>query len=109
VERIGGSLEYGRIGRFFAHKVTRDDCLYVKPDPEPIIRALRLHGREDFVYVGDSDHDAEAVKAAAGSFILVGTRGYDREQIAALAPVAVVDSLSELPGVLLDIMNGVSH
>lgn len=100
VERIGGSPEYRRLGRFFTHTVTRDDCLYVKPDPEPIDRALLLHGREDFVYIGDSDHDAEASKAAAGAFILVDTRGYDQDQLKHLEPDAVIAGLGELPGVL---------
>ncbi|MBN2335825.1 HAD family hydrolase, partial [Candidatus Bathyarchaeota archaeon] len=59
-ERILGSPEYGRLGRFFAHTVTRDDCLYVKPSPEPIEMALALHRRTGFIYLGDSDHDAKA-------------------------------------------------
>jgi phosphoglycolate phosphatase-like HAD superfamily hydrolase len=100
VERIGGSPEYGRIGRFFKHMVTRDDCLYVKPEPEPIIRALRLHGREDFVYIGDSDHDAEAAEAAHGAFILVNTRGYNEDQLKRLGPDAVISGLGELPNAL---------
>jgi phosphoglycolate phosphatase-like HAD superfamily hydrolase len=109
VDWILGSQEYGRLGRYFTHTVTRDDCSYVKPDPEAIDRALMLHGRDDFVYIGDSDHDAEAAKAARGAFILVNTRGYDREHIAAFKPIAVVESLGELPDVLRDIMNGISH
>jgi phosphoglycolate phosphatase len=100
VERIVGSPEYGHIGRFFTHMVTRDDCRYVKPRPEPIMRALALHGRTGFVYVGDSDHDAQAAKAAGGPFILVDTRDYGKDMVAGLGPIAVVRSLSELPGVL---------
>jgi len=109
VDWILGNQEYDRLGRFFKHTVTRDDCSYVKPDPEAIRKALRLHGRDDFVYVGDSDHDAEAAKAADGAFILVNTRGYDREHIAAFEPIAVVESLGELPDVLRDIVNDVSR
>lgn len=100
VERILGSRDYGRLGRFFAHTVTRDDCTYVKPDPEPIHRALRLHDRDGFIYVGDSDHDAEAAKAAGGAFILVNTRGYTTEHIARLEAAAVVTRLTELPETL---------
>lgn len=100
IERILGSREYGRLGRYFTHTVTRDDCIYVKPDPEPIHRALRLQGRDDFLYVGDSDHDAEAAKAAGGAFILVNTRGYPRGHIARLEAVAVVTRLTELPEAL---------
>lgn len=100
VERILGSPEYGRLGRFFAHTVTRDDCSYVKPYPEAIEKALRLHGRDDFVYIGDSDHDAEAAKAAGGVFILINTRGYDQEHVKQLEPDAVITGPGELPDVL---------
>jgi len=96
VERILGSQEYGRLGRFFTHTVTRDDCLYVKPEPEPIERALWLHGVDGFVYIGDSDHDAEAAKAAGGAFILVNTRDYDEEHTRRLEPRAVITDISEL-------------
>ena len=100
VERLLGSHEHGRLGRFFTHTVTRDDCSYVKPDPEAIEKALRLCGRDYFVYIGDSDHDAEAAKAVGGAFILVNTRGYDQEHLKRLEPDAVITGLGELPDVL---------
>ena len=100
VERILGSPEYGRLGRFFTHTVTRDDCSYVKPDPEAIEKALRLHGRDGFIYIGDSDHDAEAANAAGGAFILINTRCYDQEHIKQLKPSVVIIGPGELPGVL---------
>ena len=100
VERLLGSPEHGSLGRFFKHTVTRDDCRYVKPYPEAIEKALRLHGRDDFVYIGDSDHDAEAAKAAGGVFILINTRGYDQEHVKRLEPYAVITGLGELPDVL---------
>jgi len=100
VERILGAPEYGRLGRFFTNTVTRDDCSYVKPYPEAIEKALRLHGRDDFVYIGDSDHDAEAAKTAGGTFILINTRGYDQEHMKQLEPDAVITGPGELPDVL---------
>jgi len=100
VERILGSPEYGRLGRFFTHTVTRDDCTYVKPDPEAIEKALRLYGRDGFVYIGDSDHDAEAAKVAGGAFILINTRCYEQEHIKRLEPDAVITGPDELPDVL---------
>ncbi len=100
VERILGSPEYGSLGRFFTHTVTRDDCSYVKPCPEAIEKALRLHGRDDFVYIGDSDHDAEAAKAAGGVFILINTRDYDQEHMRRLKPDAVITGPGELPDAL---------
>ena len=105
VETIGGSRDYGRFLRFFTHAVTRDDCRYVKPHPESILNALSHFGRDDFLYIGDSDHDAEAAKAAGGVFILVNTRGYYREHVERLEPGAVIKGLDELPGVL----SGLGH
>jgi len=100
VERMGGSPEYGCFSRFFAYTVTRDDCRYVKPHPEPILKSLNHFGRDDFLYIGDSDHDAEAARAAGGVFILVNTRGHDGEHVRRLDPAAVVSSLIELPRLL---------
>jgi len=100
VERMLGTPEHGRLGRFFTHTVTRDDCSYVKPEPKAIEKALRLHGRDDFVYIGDSDHDAEAAKAAGGVFILINTRGYDPGHLKQLEPDAVITDPGELPDVL---------
>ena len=61
---------------------------------------LDNHGVDGFVYIGDSDHDAEAAKAAGGAFILVNTRDYDEEHMRRLEPRAVISDISELPDAL---------
>lgn len=86
--------------RFFKHIITRDDCDYIKPDPEPINRILESFNESRFIYIGDSDHDAEAAKAAGGRFILHNTRGYSEEEIRELEPDAVVNKITELPSIL---------
>jgi HAD superfamily hydrolase (TIGR01549 family) len=96
-ERISQSVEFGCFGRYFTKSVTRDDCHYIKPDPEPINRILQHFGRGDFLYIGDSDHDAEAAKAAGGCFVLINTRPYDEDMIQKIQPDIVIDRLSELP------------
>jgi HAD superfamily hydrolase (TIGR01549 family) len=96
-ERISKSKKFGSFGRYFAHSITRDDCDYIKPDPEPIIRILKLFNRSDFIYVGDSDHDAEAAKAAGGRFILVNTKQHNEETLLQINPDRIIDSLRELP------------
>lgn len=56
------------IKTLFTKIVTRDDVLFVKPDPEGI--NLILQGREvvDFIYLGDSALDEETAQAAGVAF-----------------------------------------
>jgi HAD superfamily hydrolase (TIGR01549 family) len=99
-ERISCSEEFGYLGMYFKHSITRDDCGYIKPDPEPINRILKLFDRSDFIYIGDSDHDAEAAKAAGGSFILLNTKRYDEETLQRIHPDGILDRLNELPDMI---------
>jgi phosphoglycolate phosphatase-like HAD superfamily hydrolase len=102
-ERISNCQDYGCFGKYFRYSVTRNDCKYIKPEPEPIYRILNLYNRSDFVYVGDADHDSQACKAAGGRFVLINTRGYDEATVASLEPDAVINSLLELPETLEEI------
>jgi HAD superfamily hydrolase (TIGR01549 family) len=99
-ERISCSEEFGYFGMYFKHSITRDDCGYIKPDPEPINRILRLFDRSDFIYIGDSDHDAEATKAAGGSFILLNTKMYGEKMLQRIHPDGILDRLNELPDMI---------
>jgi HAD superfamily hydrolase (TIGR01549 family) len=99
-ERLSSSPEFGSFGKHFRHSITRDECSYIKPHPEPIARALRLFDRSDFYYIGDSDHDSQAAQAAGGFFILINTRRYDEKTIMSLNPHAVINNLGDLPDIL---------
>ena len=99
-DRISRSENFGTFGMFFTHSVTRDESSYLKPDPAPIYKALEAYGCRDFLYLGDSDHDAEAARAAGGRFILVNTRPYIEEMVQMLDPEGVVSDLRDLPGVV---------
>jgi HAD superfamily hydrolase (TIGR01549 family) len=103
-ERLSSSDEFGCFGRFFRYSVTRGECVYIKPDPEPIIRILNLFGRSDFIYVGDSDHDAEAARSAGGRFVLLNTMRFNEDVIGLMRPEGVIDSLKELPATISGIM-----
>jgi HAD superfamily hydrolase (TIGR01549 family) len=100
-DRISNDPEYGCFGKYFKHSVTRNECKYIKPNPEPIHRILKLYNRDDFVYIGDADHDAYACKAAGGRFVLINTRGYDEETVRSFSPYAVIERLSLLSEILL--------
>lgn len=70
-----------------------------KPDPLPLLHACEHFGIEptEAVLVGDSASDAQAARAAGMPAICV-TYGYNRGvDVRDLGPVAVIDSLLELP------------
>jgi len=87
-------------GKYFEYSITRDDCDFIKPNPEPIQRMLCLFRRTNFIYVGDSDHDSQATKEANGVFILINTREYDDQTLKTLNPKAIISSLTELQDIL---------
>ena len=96
-DRISNQAKFGCFGEYFEHSVTRDDTYYIKPEPEPIQRILKHYNHSDFVFIGDSVHDAQASKAAGGKFVLINTREYDSEVLKNIAPDAVINKLDDLP------------
>jgi phosphoglycolate phosphatase-like HAD superfamily hydrolase len=99
-ERISNNSDLGNFGKYFQYSITRDDCDYLKPDPEPINRILKIFRQSNFVYVGDTDHDAKATRDANGVFILINTRGYNSDIIKNMTPHAVIHNLAELPKIM---------
>jgi HAD superfamily hydrolase (TIGR01549 family) len=99
-ERLSNNNDYGMFGKYFEYSITRDDCDFIKPNPEPIQRMLCLFRRTNFIYVGDSDHDSQATKEANGVFILINTREYDDQTLKTLNPKAIISSLTELQDIL---------
>ncbi len=99
-DRISTSDDYDCFGSFFIHSITRDDVRYIKPDPQPLLNMMTLCGREEAVYIGDSDHDGYAAIAAGCKFVLINTREYANNTIQSLSPDGVIDNLSQLPSLL---------
>ena len=74
-----------------------------KPDPDPILEALRRLGAgpEDAAYVGDSPFDIRAAKAARVLAVAVGWGGiHPDERLLREAPDALVHSAEELHDLL---------
>jgi pyrophosphatase PpaX len=89
--------------RLFDAVVTSDDTTRHKPDPEPVVEALRQLGAEpgDAAFVGDSPFDMGAGKAAGVFTVGVGWGGLHAEEALRDAGAdAIVHSLEELRGVL---------
>jgi len=83
----------------FETVVGGDETARHKPDPEPLLLALRRLGADpgDTAYVGDAPFDIKAAKAA-GVFSIAVTWGgiHSRERLEAESPDAIVDSAEEL-------------
>ncbi|PJE28433.1 Phosphoglycolate phosphatase [Pseudooceanicola marinus] len=92
--------ELGVLGDFAA-LVGADTLPVKKPDPEPLREAARRAGADPArcCLVGDSDTDRNTARAAGVPSILVGF-GPSGEDMAALAPEALIGHFDELPGVV---------
>lgn len=87
----------------FASLIGADTLPVRKPDPEPLFEAARRAGGDPAacVLVGDSDTDRNTARAAGVPSVLV-TFGPAGDDMAALAPEALLERYSDLP----DIVNG---
>jgi pyrophosphatase PpaX len=83
--------------------VGADDTERHKPDPDPILEALRRLGAapKDAAYVGDSPFDVRAAKAAGVLAVAVGWGGiHPDERLLREEPDALVHTAEELHAVL---------
>jgi pyrophosphatase PpaX len=79
--------------------VGSDDTERHKPDPDPVLEALRRLGAttEEAVYVGDSPFDIQAGNAAGAYTIAVGWGGiHPDERLLAVEPDALVQHPAEI-------------
>lgn len=79
--------------------VGHDDTARHKPDPDPVLEALRRLGAApaDAVYVGDSPFDIRAGKAAGAFAVAVGWGGiHPDERLLADGPAALIHAPEEL-------------
>lgn len=85
----------------FQSLVGADTLPVRKPDPEPLREAVRRAGGDPAhaTLIGDSDTDRNTARAAGVPSVLV-TFGPSGEDMAALAPEALIGHFDELPGVV---------
>lgn len=67
------------LNRYFSLKVTPEDTVRSKPDPEPALLAMRLLGSypEETVFIGDAEFDIRCGRAAGIDAVLVAWGGMD--------------------------------
>ena len=89
-------LDHFGLARHFSVIVCGDTLPRRKPDPAPLLHAVRDLGAESAVYVGDSEVDARTASGAALPFVLF-TRGYRNLPVAQIAHDAAFDDFAALP------------
>lgn len=91
-------LEHLGVLAYFSARVGPDDITHPKPHPEAVVRSAEMLGLtpRELYFIGDTSFDVLAARAA-GARCLCVTTGYNtREELVALQPEAVFDSLEEL-------------
>lgn len=90
------------IAPYFEIVVSGDQLPRKKPDPLPLLHAAQILGAApaDCLMLGDSRSDVKAARAAGFQIVCV-SYGYNHgEDIRDYAPDAVIDSMTELSGLL---------
>ena len=96
-----------RLGKihFFSSIVGRSKDLRMKPYPDQVLKCFKemMVDPKDGVMIGDSHNDVLAGKAAGSKTIAIPVYFTRKEALNAAKPDAVINSMVELPGVLLSI------
>jgi len=97
-------LEHLGVLDFFSCRLGPEDVTHPKPHPEAIEKALAALDvtKEEAYYVGDMFFDVEASQRADVPCVCVTTGYQNREELEALKPEAVMDSLTEVADYLLE-------
>jgi len=96
------TLELAGISEFIDFVVALEDVTHLKPDPEPVLKALAYLNVQpvDAIMTGDSDVDIFAGKNAGTATVGV-TYGFHGVRIADSNPDYVIDSIGEIIPVVL--------
>lgn len=91
-------LKLTGIGEFFETVVTLDDVTMAKPDPEPVLLALKQLGSEpaEAIMVGDNYHDVLAGKNAGTKTAGVAWTIKGPETLAKHEPDYMLEKMSDL-------------
>jgi HAD superfamily hydrolase (TIGR01509 family) len=110
--RKGTDLTLSRFGLtgLFDIVVTRDDCVDMKPDPEPVLKVLEglnLKASE-VVMVGDGVIDILGARAAGVQSVAVATGPIPADQLVEAQPDYLLGSVNDLP-TLIESLNAADH
>lgn len=96
------SVKHAGLDKYLDFVLFRDDVKKLKPDPQPVFQALEKLKikKEEAVLAGDSEVDILCGRNAGIKTVGV-TFGFLGEKIRNSSPDYVIDSLSELPEILI--------
>jgi len=82
----------------FRVRVCADDVAHGKPHPEPVLKALAALDAKpsDALFIGDSEHDMEAGRAAGVRTVAVRWGPFPEEKLAAFEPTHWIDTPQEV-------------
>jgi pyrophosphatase PpaX len=102
VELAVRALDYTELREFLDVLVGADSCDRHKPDPEPVLVALRLlgYGAHEAVFVGDSPHDIAAGNAAGVVTVAALWGPFDSATLERATPGYRIAGIGELPALL---------
>ncbi|MBV0893229.1 phosphoglycolate phosphatase [Paracoccus sp. Z118] len=99
-------LDHFGLTPYFGAVVAGDSLAVKKPDPAPLLAALRQLGADPAhprgIFVGDSEYDAHAARAA-GVPLLLFMGGYRHEPLSSLPHHAQFDDYSALPALVAEL------
>lgn len=100
------SLAHLGLADTFDTVITVEDTARHKPHPDPVELALARLGipRTEALFVGDSPHDMHAGRAARVTTAAAQWGPFHRDQLAPAAPDYWLTAITELPGVVADIV-----
>jgi pyrophosphatase PpaX len=96
------SIDFCHLAGLFAVEIYLHDTSRHKPLPDPLLEAARRGGfnPQQAVYVGDSVHDIAAGRAAGMKTVGVLWGPFDRRELEAAGPDALIDSPRDLLALL---------
>ncbi len=92
-------LRHMGLSGFFKAVRGGDSLPQRKPDPAPLLDTFAALGKGQWIYVGDSEIDAETASRAEVPFLLF-TRGYRKKALGEIRHAAAFDSFRDLPGLI---------
>ncbi|QCO57179.1 phosphoglycolate phosphatase (plasmid) [Pseudorhodobacter turbinis] len=98
-------LRHLGLAEYFPVVYGGDSLAVRKPDPAPLLAAVKDLGRDRVIYVGDSEVDAATADAAKLPF-LIYTEGYRKTPVHDLPHDAAFNDFRQLPGLVGNLMKG---
>ena len=101
-EMMDRGLAYVGAIDFMKTRIGMDSCTVHKPEPEPVLVALRELGYQphEALFVGDSPHDIASGNAAGVTSVAALWGPFTREQLDQQSPSRYLDRITDLPALL---------